>query len=284
MKRVFDFIRRLRFTHSIFSELIYILSFKRARIPVPFMVLITGQKCTLRCRDCGNFTPFLPQTFYDFETLCSDIDKLFRVVKIGTLQLQGGEALVYPDLVGLLKCLKGRGVTNLVIATNGTRLLTADQIEAMIEAKVSVRISDYGIIQQRVAELTEQCMKHGISSKLYSFIAADGSWLNLGGRKMTPSGGDVTLSTYESCLFNGCLTLEDGLLARCSRGTVSHFVQGFSPDVYDLLDFRGGDSGQIKSLFEQYIRKRRPMKACSYCYGTEGGLIKPAIQLGISDV
>jgi tetratricopeptide (TPR) repeat protein len=30
------------------------------KLKIPFLVFITGQKCNLRCRDCGNFTPYLP--------------------------------------------------------------------------------------------------------------------------------------------------------------------------------------------------------------------------------
>jgi hypothetical protein len=42
---------------------------------IPFLVLITGQKCTLKYKDCGNFSPFLPQTFYELESKLEGADK-----------------------------------------------------------------------------------------------------------------------------------------------------------------------------------------------------------------
>ena len=78
------------------------------KIHIPYLVVITGQKCTLRCKDCGNFTPYLPQTHYNINDLCDDINKFSSVARITLLQIQGGEALIFPMFKELLNIVGGR--------------------------------------------------------------------------------------------------------------------------------------------------------------------------------
>lgn len=247
-------------------------------ISLPFLVLITGQKCTLRCQDCGNFTPYLPQVHYEVDAVCDDFRRLSQVARVGSLQIQGGEALIYPGLVRLLKCVQSAS-SSITIATNGTRLLSPEQIEVIKAVGANIRISDYQISQQRSSELEEQCKAHGIRSRLYRFAGGQGNWTDLGGKHMERNDDNETREIYETCPFNGCLTLENGIIARCSRATVSHHMQSFIPNEADFVAVRAIQPTQLRHKLANYIRHPIAMEACRYCRGNKGHQIPPAIQI-----
>jgi hypothetical protein len=247
-------------------------------IDVPLLVVITGQKCTLRCRDCGNFTPYQPQAHYSLDAICDDFGKLADVACVSTVQIQGGEALIFPGLVQLLDTVRPASLS-ITVATNGTRLLSQEQVEAIKRVRAGVRVSDYEISQQRIAELIAQCEANGIPFHLYRFAGGSGSWMDMGGRYAERNGDIETQEVFRTCPFTGCLTLEDGVIARCSRATVSHYAQNFVPNEADFVRVRELDPSQLRLSLLDYIQNPIPMEACRYCRGGMGQEIPPAIQL-----
>lgn len=57
---------------------------------IRFLVLWVGTSCTLRCRDCCNLIPYMPQISYDEEEIFENLDYITKEIKIDTLQIQGG--------------------------------------------------------------------------------------------------------------------------------------------------------------------------------------------------
>ena len=49
------------------------------KLYIRFLVVLVGQACNLRCRDCGNFAPFAPK-----ETLRYDVNRIIGHLKIIT--------------------------------------------------------------------------------------------------------------------------------------------------------------------------------------------------------
>lgn len=271
----------------IFKKIFNILIWKFCypnRIKIDFLVFIIGQKCTLRCRHCGNFTPLLPQTFYSFNEISSDLEKILEVSKIYTVQIQGGEALIYPELVDLLKRLKTKKICSVHIATNGTRELTDEQIKVIRKLGATIRISDYQVnsrISAITGRLVEQCKKNKIAYRLYRFVSGDSSWMDMGGKDTEREDDDARAKrTFDTCPFNICLTLENGLIARCSRATVSHLIQDFMPAEKDLIELRTMNAQELGKRLKEYMLHPSFMEACRYCYGSHGKPIKAAEQYG----
>lgn len=248
------------------------------RIHIPFLVIITGQKCTLRCKDCGNFSPLLPQTYYDINSICTDFHKLASVAFISSIQIQGGEALIYPNLPDLIDCVS-RGAGAITIATNGTKLLSPEQVKSIISVNARIRISDYNLPTQKGSELMVQCAENNISSFIYKFSGGSGDWLELGDRTVARSSDLEVAKTFSTCPFKNCLTLENGIIARCSRATVSHQIQPFSPSESDFIPVREMDTARLRNRLIDYLRHPIPMEACRYCRGSNGPIIPPAIQM-----
>lgn len=249
------------------------------KIHIPYLVVITGQKCTLRCKDCGNFTPYLPQTHYNINDLCDDINKFSSVARITLLQIQGGEALIFPMFKELLNIVGGaaRFVT---IATNGTRLLSEEQITAVKAAKASLRISDYGLIfLQKADKLMAQCKENHIDCNMYKFAVGTGNWIDLGDKDTVKNCNIDVHNIFKSCPFKTCLTLENGIIGRCSRATVVHHIQKFIPKENDFVVLRNLNIKDLHEQLLQYVLHPTPMEACRFCRGGRGRLIPPAIQI-----
>ena len=60
---------------------------------IPFLVVVTGQKCTLKCKNCANFCPYhSPELdFYDVNLIIKDLKNIIKRIKsLGSIQIQGG--------------------------------------------------------------------------------------------------------------------------------------------------------------------------------------------------
>lgn len=98
-----------------------------------------------------------------------------------------------------------------------------------------------------------------------------------GGVDIVPVDDAEMRGHFETCAFNGCLTLEDGELSYCSRATKAYRLQGFmrNPDDYLIVS----DEEGFKDRLKEFVRNRHAMEACRYCNGTmKGEKIKPAVQ------
>jgi hypothetical protein len=252
---------------------------EKTKIPIPLVVFILGQRCTLRCRDCGNFTPYLPQTFYDLESIWDDFTKLLSVADLARCQIQGGEPLIHPEFIELCRRLRILRPGQVYFATNGTRLLSSGQIEALRAIDASLRISNYSVTGQRAQELQRQCEQEGVRSELFQFALGDGKWLNMGGASQPRGDDEEARSRFVECPFRGCLTLEDGIIGRCSRATVAHHTQKFSPTPGDFVTIRQLAAEQLHDVLGEYLGRPSPMEACRYCLGNQGERISPAIQM-----
>lgn len=154
----------------------------------------------------------------------------------------------------------------------------------MKSAGVSVRISDYNITPQKTQNLIAFLKEHEIPYRLYSFVGENGRWFSCGGVNLRDYGtvnDTAAEKCYKQCLFRGCLTLERGQLARCSRGNDAPEIQGFTPgnDDYFVIGNYENKSDRRKAFMKYYFYPRH-MEACKYCKGTNpADMVEAAVQL-----
>jgi glycerol-3-phosphate cytidylyltransferase len=102
-----------------FCEVHYVSS---GLLDIPFLVICTGQACSLRCRDCGNFSPYAPAETkqYPAERIIHDLSMILNHCStIDVLQIQGGEPFLHPDLYKILGfAVEHTGVNRVTVATN----------------------------------------------------------------------------------------------------------------------------------------------------------------------
>jgi len=259
-------------------------------INIAFLVVCIGQACTLRCKNCGNFVVYAPKhtKIYPISRIIDDLRMIINIADINLLQIQGGEPFIHPELGKLVQFItETDAIAKCEIATNGTVKPNID-LELLKHKKMSIRISNYQIVQNDSEKLKLHLETNGVKYSIYNFVSKKAVWNDLGYTPpLSPTAelaDDNTCKTrFENCAFRGCLTLEQSKLGYCSRSIIAEAVQGFVAKPSDYLILRSPSPPSKKFFFEQfknYIENRHFMEACRYCNGTATGkFIEPAIQL-----
>lgn len=250
------------------------------------LVLVVGQACNLKCKNCGNFCPIsLPETRrYEIKSIIESLQIILdNVWHMNYLQIQGGEPFVYGNLPELLAFLQQqKKVKSIEIATNGMVMPADDILHAIKNDKrIGIRISDYKLSQAPI-RLEARLKEMGIPVKYYRFAGETGEWTDLGGIDVLPVDDAETISHFDACAFNTCLTLENGELTYCSRATNAYKLQGFTRNNNDYLVVR--NVAGFKQSLRDFVTNKHAMEACRYCNGTaKGEKIRPAIQMKVAD-
>lgn len=250
---------------------------------VPALVVIVGQACTLRCKNCSNFSPYAPDSMkrYPLERLKGDLQVVFDASHyVKKIQVQGGEPLLYTQLPQLLAFIRDSGkVGTITIATNGTILPSEEVLQALERCRVRVRISSYPVVPPEKTDRLVRCLEaRGIETWTYEFAARDAMWYDMGGIDARPEGSDDAVQArFLQCPFHDCFTLEDGKISRCSRAVIAEQVQGFTARTEDVLPVVPAED--FPARLWDYLRTPEHMEACRYCYGAQSGEIPPAQQL-----
>lgn len=251
---------------------------------VPALVVIVGQACSLKCKNCANFSPYAPSATkrYRLERICEDLSLIFQSCRqIRRVQVQGGEPFLYSELPELLDFIRSSGkVETLTVATNGTIFPDEKVIQSLERNQVRVRISHYPNTPQETAErLMERLARSNLDTWKYEFTVDDSMWYDMGGVQARPEADsdEAVARRFQNCPFHDCFTLENGKIGRCSRAVIAELLQGFTADSGDYLPVV--PAGDFPEKLWEYLSANRFMEACRFCYGAEGGKIPPAIQL-----
>lgn len=152
---------------------------------IPFLVVVVGQACNFRCRDCGNFVPYMPKNFqrYDVESIIDNLKIILNAVpRIRNLQIQGGEPFIYSDLERLVEFVGGEEqVESLTIATNGSIIPSDHLLNVLKRNNAHIRISNYGVYPQKIKDLEAKCDQFGINHNIYDFASTKAMWYDQGG-------------------------------------------------------------------------------------------------------
>jgi len=245
---------------------------------LPFMVIVIGQKCNLKCKNCSNFTSLMPQSFYSFDEQLSDLKRISWLANVSLLQIQGGEPFLWERLTDFIIEIRKMGFVNRIqIATNGTQKLPPALKALLLKDKLcSVRISPYpGVSDKLGNRLQSELVESGILVTKHQFANATGDWSDLGGIDFVELSNEEGITNFNECVFKQCLTLEDGVFARCSRGPTAHQIQLFKPFKGDLFEVRAAYEDELLfgKAYLDYVFRPRPMRACNFCNGTKGAPI-----------
>ena len=278
----------IRLTTSLLQDIYQQMGYPPHLAKVDFLVVACGQACTLRCRDCANFSPYATKETraYPIETILQDLQTIMRhTAFINRLQIQGGEPFLYPQLAEVVDYAIGqKTIRHVTVATNGTLIPRSVSLLAHLkDSKVDVRISNYQSVsgmKSKIEALEAFLEENSIRYRTHKFASRIDMWSQCGSVD-TPREDDdaVVKKRFDHCAFRGCLTLENSQLGYCSRSTIAGSLQRFEPNCIgrDLLHVRDADN--FAGRLADYMANKHFMECCRYCYGTQGALVSPAIQL-----
>ena len=258
-----------------FHGLRYSMGVKQKYVTHRMRVIVTN-KCTLRCKNCCIFTPYVKiRRDCDWmETIGSVGDVIDAVGYMNDLTIYGGEALLHPHLTEIIKNLRNEpriGVINL--ATNGSITLGSSLIEALKnDSRTCVIISNYGPkLSPKRNEIISILVNHGIAYEEINYK----TWYKASVIEDYRDSDDIVRNRFLRCTqLGGCgIVLWDGKIYLCQTIPFLIDLTIFPPSVDSCLDLKS-----IKHLsceerrleIYNYINRINTtdfIDACRYCSG-----------------
>ena len=242
--------------------------------------------CNIRCAGCSHMSPFLrPRLPLEIE-LTRDMNRLATAMFADEIKILGGEPLLNPRIVEILKAAKASGVAaRVVLTTNGLLLHTMPtEFWASVD---EVRLSLYP--RARPTErLIDQARERAKESGTYLRIEEYSSFRVTMVTEPHPPDA-ITKMIFRTCKnahMYHCHMVHQGWLYKCACPPyLTEYLGGIGQSGYhpqdDGFDIHGA-SDLPKQLWE-YLTNTKPLKACQYCLGYVGDK-QPHHQLTPKDV
>lgn len=247
--------------------------------------LIITERCTLRCKLCGEFAPLYenpPQA--DYDTIINIIDTYFGCVdSVGDFSLSGGEPLLHPDLYRIIHYL-GKYISKinrLLILTNGTIVPHRDALlklrsKSDLWEKLRFHISDYGPSLSKNAEKVKLLLDElQIDCRVIKYWGEDvfcNGWVDYGDHRQKYFTEEEILEHAAKCEFrkNRYFSLRihegKGYLARCGRAFWRMYIGVTAPNTQDLVCITDQPIDLVRKRLRKLI-KAEVSDSCAYCNG-----------------
>lgn len=228
-------------------------------------------KCTLRCRDCSLFVAYISSPCnYKEDDIIKDFNTVLDCLgHVRIVNFYGGEPLLHPQLASMIRSLANeKRIDRISIITNGTLLPSKEVLLAMKEEeRFLVRISNYGILSNKINELTELLNTNGIKYEMTNYAYWDEP-SKIGLVKASP---EELAAKFKLCTACNVLFLMNRRGYLCSTGSAVCTMGGFpdSPSNYLDLNQEKTWEEQREDVLEFIARPRKGiyMDACKYCSG-----------------
>jgi Radical SAM superfamily len=255
-----------------------------SRLRVEAFELHVTEHCNLRCANCCNLSPLVPEKFLTVEETRALCERMSRVLIADVFKIMGGEPLLHPDIAGVLRAVRSTPIGDRVrLFTNG--LLLPSMSEAFWEALDELTISDYSSARLKPAVLelaAKQSARHGFVLNVKP--------VNEFSQVLSPHFRPEVQQTFERCwLRHRCLIVRGGRFYMCTRAAyaadfIAHAAHEEAPAGFD----RSGDgvpldAPDLLATLESYLNRTKPLGACNYCFGSDGA-VEPHYQLKRAEV
>jgi hypothetical protein len=241
--------------------------------------------CNLRCSGCSHMSPFLKPRIAAEEEFVRDMGRLATAMFADEIRILGGEPLVNPRIIPLLKAARASGIAaKVALTTNGLLLhKMPDEFWANVDR---VNLSLYpgaGPSPERIEQARKSAARNG------SELIID-EWLTFRTTMVTqPHPADaVTSMIFKTCKnahFFHCHMVHAGWLYKCACPSVlREFLEnigqsGYRPEL-DGFDIHGAKD--LRNELWSFLTDTKPLDACRYCLGYVG-YEQPQHQLSVNE-
>ena len=223
------------------------------------MEINATRHCTNACTNCNHASlKYTEHYFMDPAVLKRDLDVMKLHLRTKLLFVQGGEPLLHPNVVDLLRiCLESGIAKQCGILTNGKLLKQqGDDLWALLrDGHCELRLSCYPDlnpdivpwIEAKAREWNFYVRPQQISTFKPLFLKNDGR-------------------TYFGCPWNRCLTIHEGYFYLCPLTT-------FFPKQYMGLDEHIDGipiEGMTDEKLDAFLHREHPLETCKICAGGRG--------------
>jgi hypothetical protein len=248
------------------------------RLRVEAFELHVAEHCNLRCANCCNMSPLVPERFLSLEETRALCERMSRVLIADVFKIMGGEPLLHPDIAGVLRAVRSTTIGDRVrLFTNG--LLLPAMTDAFWEALDELTISDYtsARLKPAVLELAHaRAVRHGFVLN----VKPVREFSQVLSPRFRRDDAQVR-STFERCwLRHRCLIVRGGRFYMCTRAAyaedfLAHAAHDEVPAGMPFDRSRDGiplDAPDLVSELEEYLNRSEPLAACRFCFGSDGAV------------
>jgi len=229
--------------------------------------------CNLRCAGCSHMSPFVRSKLSFEDELARDMGQLATAMFAEEIRILGGEPLLNPRIVAILKAARASGIAGrVVLVTNGLLLHTmSKEFWANVD---ELRLSLYPGARP-TERLVEQARKSAIESGVRLVISEYSSFrVTMVTESHRPDA--ITKMIFRTCknahLYH-CHLVHSGWLYKCACPSyLGEFLTNMGQSGYqaegDGFDIHGA-TDLPKQLWE-YLTDTTPLDACRHCLGYVG--------------
>lgn len=230
-----------------------------------------AQHCNLSCEHCDHASPLLPSKLADVAQFERDVERLAGVLQAEEFRIIGGEPLLHPEVVALLRFARHSGIaTSITLVTNG---LLLQQVPAELWTLIdTLWLSRYPKVASQIDmdDVRRRCEEHDITLDSREIDRFKQTLVN--NRIEDPA---LVQQIFDRCLIAQkwrCYTVCEGRFYKCSP----------APFMSERLRLRGvsfnnaddgvviDDDPRLSERLQTYLSSTRPLDACAYCLGTCG--------------
>jgi hypothetical protein len=234
----------------------------------------TIDHCNLRCTYCDHASPASAPRIADPDIIFRDLSLLFKSYKAETLKIIGGEPLLHPDLLSLIRAVRESGIcNNILLVTNGTLLhqMDGDIWDALDGVELSVYPETRKMLDMHMPIIQQNAEKHKVrlSRYLYEYFRIPFSLVGTSDMSLIPR-------IYKTCLrarIWGCQSIHEGYFFKCPQCI-------YIPGILDqsvVFDYKKDgirivSDSNFQDTLKNYLMSKEPLNSCRYCLGGVGKL------------
>lgn len=215
--------------------------------------------CQNACVGCNHASTRFTEPYYMApEVLKRDLDVMKNHIRTKLLFVQGGEPLLHPKVVELLRlCIESGIAKQAGVLTNGKLLprMNDDFWELLRDGHCELRMSVYPDLDPTIVQFAlDKGQQFGFFVRPQPINSFKPLFLKNDGR------------TYHGCPWNRCLTIHEGYFYLCPL--TAFFPKQFMglPEHIDGIQIEGMTDDRLQVA----LNRRTPLETCKICAGAKG--------------
>ena len=234
----------------------------------------TVDHCNLGCTDCDHAAPAMVPKFADPDVVFRDLSLLSKSYKAEALKIIGGEPLLHPDLLALIRAVRKSGICNkIVLVTNGTLLhqMGSDIWKALDEIELSVYPETRKILEMHMPVIQQNAEQHKVKLIRYLY-----EYFRIPFSMVGTSDMSLIKCIYGTCLrarIWGCHSIYEGYFFKCAQCIyIPRIIDQFAAFDYKKDGIKITGDSNFQDTLKNYLISNEPLNACRYCVGGIGKL------------
>lgn len=225
--------------------------------------------CNLRCWSCYSLSPRLSAFAITPEEIQRDLTLVEQVVSPHYVDITGGEPLLHPDIVGILKAVRTVRLRAIITVTTNGLLLDKmpEEFWMQIDA-LTISIYPKPLLPNHIRLLAYQ------KAEKYNFVLdmKKNPTFQTMGRQEPSADERRNRAVFSSCSWRQSNhMIRDGYFYTCFRP--AHFQTYYGKRI----DFTGDgvrlhDGPELSEQIHRYLERSIPLKSCALCMGSQGSL------------